>query len=68
MGVERGNKMDDILNDPAASDWLKRSLVRLEQRDPVDALNDLEVLIERQRERLNTITLPWGSGVGGAKR
>ena len=37
-------QIDQILSDPAASDWLKRSLVSALERDSVDAANDAEVL------------------------
>lgn len=34
----------DLLSDPAASHWLKDSLQRALQRDPVDCANEAEVL------------------------
>ncbi len=34
-----------ILTDPTASYWLKGALFRVWQRDPVDALNDAEILV-----------------------
>lgn len=34
-----------LLNDDSISFWLKKQLVELEQRDPLDVLNDLELLI-----------------------
>jgi hypothetical protein len=33
---------DEVLADPAASDWLKRSLLSALKRDPVAAVNDAE--------------------------
>jgi len=33
-----------ILNDPSASYWLKDAICKLDKRDPVDVLNELEVL------------------------
>lgn len=36
--------VDQVLADPAASDWIKRSLGSAIQRDPVDAADDAEVL------------------------
>ena len=49
-------KVQDILDDPAASDWLKSALINALARDPVDALNDAlvlaEVLDDRLREEL----------------
>ena len=41
-----------ILDDPAASYWLKSRLRELAERDPVDALHDLEALIAVQKEKL----------------
>ena len=38
--------MQAITDDPAASDWLKRAVAELWERDVVDALNDLDVLRE----------------------
>lgn len=34
----------DILNDPCASYWLKYALETLDNRDVVDAANDVDVL------------------------
>jgi uncharacterized protein (DUF2336 family) len=46
--VEVGDTSDaeiaDVLADPAASDWLKSTLIAALRRDPVDALNDALVL------------------------
>ena len=36
--------IDEVLGDPAASDWLKAALCSALRRDPVDAANDSEVL------------------------
>lgn len=36
--------IEQILADPAASDWLKAALYTALSRDPVDAANDAEVL------------------------
>ena len=33
-----------IRDDPAVSDWLKQAIVDLARRDPLDALNDVELL------------------------
>lgn len=33
-----------VMTDPSASNWLKRAVVDLWDRDVIDALNDLEVL------------------------
>ncbi|CAM2158481.1 protein of unknown function (plasmid) [Pararobbsia alpina] len=36
--------VDQVLADRSASSWLKRAVIDLLQRDPVDAANDAEVL------------------------
>ena len=41
-----------ILEDPAASDWLKVALVEAIERDPVDALNDALLLAQALDDRL----------------
>ncbi len=45
----------DILSDPAASDWLKGALQGALARDPVDALNDALALAGILEERLREI-------------
>ena len=45
-------KVQDILDDPAASDWLKSALINALARDPVDALNDALVLAQVLDDRL----------------
>jgi hypothetical protein len=42
--LERIFQVEQILEDPAASEWLKRALRAALARDPVDATNDAEVL------------------------
>lgn len=37
-------EVTEVLADPAASHWLRQSLERALERDPVDALNDALVL------------------------
>jgi hypothetical protein len=36
--------IDDVLNDPTISHWLKSSLTSALNRDPLDATNDAEIL------------------------
>lgn len=36
--------IDEILNDPSASNWLREALRQALARDPVDAANDAEIL------------------------
>lgn len=37
-------ELDDVLRDPATSDWLKRAIVGLIARDPIDAERDAREL------------------------
>jgi hypothetical protein len=46
---------EEILEDPAASDWLKAALRSALERDPVDALNDALLLAATLEERLRTV-------------
>jgi hypothetical protein len=45
--------LEEYLEDPAASDWFKTVLNSALQRDPVDALNDAEVLVTILRSELD---------------
>jgi hypothetical protein len=44
--------VQQVLNDSSASYWLQDAIRSLATRDPVDALNDVEILLKIQRERL----------------
>ncbi len=44
-----------IRTDPSVSYWLKAALEALDERDPVDALNDAQVLAKVQQTRNNEI-------------
>ena len=46
----------DIIEDPAASYWLKEAVCQLNKRDPVDALRDVEVLLEVFKNRYYYVT------------
>jgi hypothetical protein len=46
---------EEILEDPAASDWLKTALRTALERDPVDALNDALLLAATLEERLRAV-------------
>lgn len=39
----------EVINDPAASHWLKNQLIALLERDVVDATNDAEALAQIMR-------------------
>lgn len=43
---------ESILSDPTASYWLKQRIEELQERDPVDALNDIEMLKRLTESRL----------------
>ena len=45
--------LEEYLEDPAASDWFKMVLSSALQRDPVDALNDVEILASILRYQLD---------------
>ena len=45
--------IDDVLNDPTISHWLKSSLSSALNRDPLDAANDAEMLLLILSQRLN---------------
>lgn len=49
------NVCDEILNDFAASYWLKNAVRELSDRDPVDALADAEALADAMRDRLEKL-------------
>jgi hypothetical protein len=47
--------IEEVLNDPAASNWLKNALMAALQRDAVDAANDsalLAALLDRRADAL----------------
>ena len=48
-------KVQEILDDPAASVWLKVALAKALERDPVDALNDALVLAQALDDRLREV-------------
>ncbi|POZ50658.1 hypothetical protein [Methylovulum psychrotolerans] len=43
---------EDILNNPFASFWIKSALRCALDRDPVDALNDAELLVSALQENI----------------
>lgn len=47
--------IEQVLTDPAASFWLKSALHANLKRDPVDALNDAELLQSLLRQRLDQL-------------
>lgn len=47
--------IEEVLNDPAASSWLRAALYSALSRDPVDAANDAELLAQILDARCNKI-------------
>lgn len=47
--------IDDVLNDPTISHWLKSALGSALNRDILDATNDAEILFLILSQRLNAI-------------
>ncbi len=47
--------IEQVLTDPAASDWLKAALHSALSRDPVDAANDSEILAKLLDRRCRQI-------------
>jgi hypothetical protein len=52
------DRLNAILNDPAASYWLKDALRSALKRDIVDAANDAQVLAEVLADRCTDLTCP----------
>ncbi len=59
------SSIDDILNDPEASDWLKHALRSALERDPVDAANDAEILAQVLEARAERMLHIWPDDDGG---
>jgi hypothetical protein len=47
--------IDDVLNDPTISDWLKWALRSALNRDPLDVTNDAEMLFLILSQRLGEL-------------
>ena len=47
--------IDEVLNDPANSDWLKWGLRSALNRDPLDVTNDAEILFLILSQRLGEL-------------
>ncbi len=67
-GLER--RLRAIVDDPAASFWLKQAVAELWERDTVDALHDLDVLREllEAKHRTDLLMLErWATRHDGTK-
>ena len=51
----RGPTIESVLADPSASKYIKEVLEQWLKRDPVDAVNDAEVLLHVLQKRLDQI-------------
>jgi hypothetical protein len=54
--------IDDVFNDPTASDWLKSALRSALSRDVLDAANDAEMLFLILSQRLGELFAANGLG------
>jgi hypothetical protein len=48
-------RLERVVDDFAMSFWLKHALDGALERDPVDAVNDAEILLRVLRDRLETV-------------
>ncbi len=55
MTVNFQKQAEVIKGDPSVSVWLKKAISELEQRDPVDAMNDAELLLHLMNLRFKEI-------------
>lgn len=55
MDKEIENEILGIVNNPANSFWLRTNVLRAIERDPVDALNDAEVLHDILKRRFSKL-------------
>lgn len=53
--IERPPLIEEVLNDPAASNWLKNALMAALQRDAVDAANDSALLAAMLNRRADVL-------------
>ncbi|USD62195.1 hypothetical protein J4N45_10180 [Vibrio sp. SCSIO 43140] len=51
-----------LLNDPSTSNWLKQQLQESKNRDPLDALNDAEILVSVLTANLEKYLNPGKKG------
>jgi hypothetical protein len=47
--------VDKVLNDPSVSYWLKNALTTALNNDPVDAVNDAELLLAALKKNLEAV-------------
>lgn len=56
------DEMQAILRDPATSFWLRQAVAALQERDPLDALHDAQLLHRAMCTRFNTLLQEVGHG------
>ena len=54
--------INDVLTDPSATFWLKDALRALEKRDPVDAFNDVALIMRIVSARLDALQDQYAKG------
>lgn len=64
--VTKDLTVGDVLADPTTRTWLKDALRAALRRDPVDAVNDAEVLLEVLKVRCDAILQDKGEGGQGS--
>ncbi|NWC84213.1 hypothetical protein HX798_28595 [Pseudomonas putida] len=49
--------LDELMNQPSTSQWLRDAIAIAMKRDPVAALSDAELLVDLLRRRLSVVEL-----------
>lgn len=57
-GAAQSPTLEDVIASPATSFWLLASLQTAVLRDPVDAVNDAELLLQLLQKRLDDLVTP----------
>ena len=57
-GVSQSPTLEGVIASPATSFWLLASLRTAASRDPVDAVNDAELLLQLLLKRLDDLASP----------
>lgn len=69
MDDDRAHTVDSVLRSRDASAWLRRAVLDLLDRDPIDALNDVEALAEVMAHRADMILhAATGNGIEPCRR
>lgn len=61
-GSLSSDQMQAILRDPATSFWLRQACAALQERDPLDALHDAQLLHRAMCTRFSTLLREVGHG------